>query len=134
MSNPDSYKYFDVRIAKRPLKRLIGLINDGALDGADALMITHCSSIHSFGMRTSIDVAFIDAEGKVLRSIRSLPPSRLASCRGSKAVLERYQDDNSAWLEPGDQLFLWEPTANSPQNKDVDERIHNENLSPLPER
>jgi hypothetical protein len=55
---------------------------------ADVLLIPRCRSVHTFGMRFSIDVAFLDADGRVLRVARDVPPRRVVSCRGAAGVLE----------------------------------------------
>jgi hypothetical protein len=39
-------------------------------------------------MRFTIDAAFLDQEGRVLRVAEQLRPWRIASCRGAKSVLE----------------------------------------------
>jgi uncharacterized membrane protein (UPF0127 family) len=39
-------------------------------------VIAPCSSIHTFFMRFTIDVAFLDASGAVVRAIARMPPWR----------------------------------------------------------
>jgi Uncharacterized ACR, COG1430 len=39
-------------------------------------------------MRYPIDVAFLDAEGRVLRLVREVPPWRVVSCRRAAAAME----------------------------------------------
>ncbi len=60
-------------------ERLIGLLNRESLYKGEALVIKHASSIHTFFMRFSIDVLFIDRKGKVLKSVSRLKPFRIAS-------------------------------------------------------
>ena len=38
------------------------------------LLISPCKSIHTFGMRENLDVAFIDREGLVVRSDQGVSP------------------------------------------------------------
>jgi hypothetical protein len=54
-----------------------------------ALLIPHCRSVHTFGMRFPIDVAFLDERGRVLRVERCVRRRRLLWCPGAVAVLER---------------------------------------------
>ena len=108
-------EYYDVRIIKRPLERMIGLMADNALRGTDVLMLFSCKSIHSFGMNRNIDVAFIDSVGNVLKSIRGLPPNRLVSCHGAMATIERFSDSSTYWLKPGDRLKLEPPGITKPR-------------------
>ena len=58
-------------------------------DGNRVLMLVHCRSVHSFGMRYALDIAFVDKAGAVLRSERNVKPGRLLSCRNAAFVLER---------------------------------------------
>jgi hypothetical protein len=39
-------------------------------------------------MRFALDIAFLDAEGRVLRLERAVPRNRVLACRGAAAVLE----------------------------------------------
>jgi uncharacterized membrane protein (UPF0127 family) len=68
--------------------RLLGLAFLRELPAGHALLIPHCRSVHTFGMRFSIDVAFLDEHGNVLMLERSVPRRRLLSCRAAFAVLE----------------------------------------------
>jgi hypothetical protein len=63
--------------------RLLGLalLRAHELPSGHALLIKPCSSIHTFGMRFPIDVAFADADGEVLRVIRDVAPRRVSRCR-----------------------------------------------------
>ena len=68
-------------------ERLQGLLLRKPLDEHEALLIKPCSDIHSIGMKYSIDVAFIDNAGLVLKVV-CLKPNRFARCHGSKSVIE----------------------------------------------
>ncbi|MDR2956561.1 MAG: DUF192 domain-containing protein [Coriobacteriales bacterium] len=95
-----------VRVANRLFSRLLGLKAKGVMNDVDALLLDPCYSIHSYGMPTDIDVAFIDKQGRVLKSLRNLPPRRLASCHGARATLERFSDPTSSWFSEGEMLVL----------------------------
>ncbi|MTI82198.1 MAG: DUF192 domain-containing protein [Firmicutes bacterium] len=54
-----------------------------------SLLLTPCSSVHSFFMRYPIDVIFLDEENRVLRILHSLRPFRFGPLvRGAKVALE----------------------------------------------
>lgn len=57
--------------------RLRGLLARPPLQGEQGLLLLECSSVHTAGMGYPIDVAFLDAEGKVVRSIDRLAPWRI---------------------------------------------------------
>jgi len=56
--------------------------------GPFALELLPCRAVHTFAMRRSIDVAFVDADGRVLRSVPCLAPWRTARQSGAYATWE----------------------------------------------
>lgn len=82
-------------------ERLRGLL--GTRADADPVMLTRCGSIHTFGMRYPIDVAFVSECGEVLRSVRSLAPRRLLSSPDACCVLER-PASAEPWFAEGDRV------------------------------
>ena len=56
--------------------RLRGLLGRTALPEGCALAIEPCTSVHTFFMRFTIDVAFVAPDGRVLRAISDLRPWR----------------------------------------------------------
>jgi uncharacterized membrane protein (UPF0127 family) len=76
------------RLADSFFSRLKGLLGTAGLAEGAALVITPCSSIHTFGMAYPIDVLFIGDDNKVLRIISSFSPGRAACCGNSRCVIE----------------------------------------------
>jgi uncharacterized membrane protein (UPF0127 family) len=78
----------------------------------DGLALAPVRSVHNFFLRMAIEVLFVDAEGRVLETRRSLPPSRLAA--GRKAVRQTLELTDGTIdrldLQPGDRL-IFGPTA-----------------------
>ncbi len=68
--------------------RLLGLAFLGSIPPGHALFIPDCRSIHTFGMRFPIDVAFLDAAGRVIRVERAVGPGRVLLGRGACAGVE----------------------------------------------
>ena len=68
--------------------RLLGLAGLPRERAGSGLLIPHCASVHTFGMRFALDLFFLDTEGRVLAVRRSAPPGRLVGCRRARAVLE----------------------------------------------
>jgi uncharacterized membrane protein (UPF0127 family) len=68
--------------------RLLGLAFLREMPAGHALLIPHCRSVHTFGMRFPIDVAFLDETGRLLRLEQSVPARRVLLCREGFAVLE----------------------------------------------
>jgi uncharacterized protein len=69
--------------------RLLGLALMRPPPPDHALLIPHCRSVHTFGMRFAIDVKFLDEQGQTIREERAVPPRRLRFERRAFAVLER---------------------------------------------
>jgi uncharacterized membrane protein (UPF0127 family) len=68
--------------------RLFGLAFLRELPSGHALLITDCRSVHTFGMRFPIDVAFVDDRGAPIRIARAVPPRRVLVERRAFAVIE----------------------------------------------
>lgn len=77
-----------LRHAVRWHERAIGLLLTPRLDDPAGLWISRCNAVHMLGMRYAIDVAFVDAEGLVLKQQPWLRPMRMAACRGAAASVE----------------------------------------------
>ncbi len=92
----------DVTLATTPLARLRGLIGRRE---PRPLLLAPARSVHTCFMRFPIDVVFLDADLRVLRVARELPPWRLASARGARAVLE-LPAGAAAGLKAGGRLAL----------------------------
>ena len=59
-------------------ERKRGLLGRDRLDTMEGIYIVPCKMIHMFGMKFPIDVAFLDANGVVLRIHHGLKPNRLS--------------------------------------------------------
>jgi uncharacterized membrane protein (UPF0127 family) len=78
-----------VRRADHPWSRMLGLLGRAGLAGDEGLLITPCSSIHTFFMRFAIDVLYLDRNHVVVKAVQELRPFRLSAClRGGHSVLE----------------------------------------------
>jgi uncharacterized protein len=87
--------------------RALGLLATPRLDDPCGLWISPCPSVHTFGMRYAIDVAFLSAEGRILRLCPALRPWRAAGARGAHSTLElRAGLAQQLGLQPGQVLTL----------------------------
>lgn len=78
----------EVRIARRPWARLLGLAHLDREQAGAGLLIPRCSSVHTFGMRFPLDLYFLGEDGEVIAIRRRLPARRLVICGRARAVLE----------------------------------------------
>jgi uncharacterized protein len=85
--------------------RARGLLGRDDFEGA--LVLRPCRNVHTFGMRFTIDVAFCDASGTVLRTC-TLAPRRLSRVvRRAAFVIETRGGTFDRWrLRAGDRLEL----------------------------
>jgi hypothetical protein len=94
-----------LEVAGTRTARRRGLLGRDGIDGA--LLLTPARSVHSFGMRFALDVAWCDKDLKVLRVAR-LPRHRLTRVvPRARSVLEAEAGSFARWnLVAGDQLEL----------------------------
>ena len=85
---PSQLAGYDVRRARDPLARLLGLAGLRTLPPATGLLLPRTCSIHTLGMRFALDLVWIDRAGRVLRVDRDVRPWRVRSCRRARAVVE----------------------------------------------
>ncbi|HEV7773264.1 MAG TPA: DUF192 domain-containing protein [Conexibacter sp.] len=86
--SPSQLAHCDVRCARDPLARLLGLAGLRTLPPATGLVLPGTRSIHTFGMRFALDLVWLDGEGRVARVDRGVRPWRIRSCREARAVVE----------------------------------------------
>jgi len=60
------------KIANNPWTRMRGLLGSAGLAEGEGLIIKPCNSIHTFFMKFSIDVIFLDKNMKVIKIANSL--------------------------------------------------------------
>ena len=84
-----------VRVARSLWSRFLGLMGRATIESDEGLWLVPCRSIHMFFMRTSIDVAFLDRDGKVVRAVAGMRPwslrplsATLLPVRGAWSALE----------------------------------------------
>ena len=95
-------------LATTRAERRRGLI--GAAAVTTPLVLTPCNWVHSVGMRTTVDVAYVGADGAVL-DIRTLRPFRVAPPnRRAVTVIEAARGSFERWgLAVGDQVEVRRP-------------------------
>src|SRR5262245_7059957 len=74
-----------VRLATTRRARLVGLALTDRDRAGSGLLIPGCRSIHTFGMRFPIDVAFLDADGSVISRRLRVRPRRIVADRRASA-------------------------------------------------
>lgn len=98
-----------VEVASSFTSRLIGLLGRTSLEHTQCLWIKKCTSIHTFFMKFSIDVIFVDKKLKVSAIYYNVTPWKLAWPLFKKAdsVFEFASGTlNNISINVGDQLHV----------------------------
>lgn len=72
-----------VRVASKAMvadswwRRFRGLLGRPVLESGEGMLLLGCGSIHTVGMDHPIDIAFLDADGRVVRRLERLGPWRV---------------------------------------------------------
>ena len=84
-----------------------GLLGRPGLAPGSVMIIAPCNAIHTFFMRFTIDVVFVDRQGRVLKVFRAVRPWRARVAVTAFAVLE-LEDGSIDQLEiaAGDRLSI----------------------------
>ena len=79
----------DIRVADSFFTRLRGLLGRRSLRPGEGLLIQPCKGVHTVGMLFPIDVLFLDEAGRIIASMRQLPPFRFSGiCFEAQSALE----------------------------------------------
>ncbi|MEI6166296.1 MAG: DUF192 domain-containing protein [bacterium] len=76
-------------------KRSIGLMGRRGLNPGQGLLLSPCGSIHTCFMCFSIDLIFLDSNGRVVRIVQQVPPWRFVWGGGKAHSVIEVQ---SGWL------------------------------------
>jgi uncharacterized membrane protein (UPF0127 family) len=69
-------------------KRRTGLLKHSELKSGEGLWIVPCESVHSFFMKFTIDVLYLDRARKVRGMRQRMKPWRVSACLPAHSVLE----------------------------------------------
>lgn len=75
-------------IADSGPKRNKGLLGRAGLSFGEGLWIIPCEAVHTFWMRFSIDLVYLDREKRIRKLSSQVPPWRLSACLAAHSVLE----------------------------------------------
>ena len=78
----------NIVIADSFFTRALGLMFRKEIGFDEAMYFPHCTSVHTLGMRASIDVIFLSSDGKILRICEAVPPLRVRRYESAYGVLE----------------------------------------------
>lgn len=95
----------DVFIADSYTKRLLGYMFRKK-PHYDAILLKPCNSIHTFFMKFSIDVLFLNEHMEVVKKVLKLKPGKVVTnVIGAKIVIEAKEGTFNS-IKDGDKLYL----------------------------
>lgn len=101
----------DARWARRPWERMRGLLGRRSLPDGQALIFPGAGAIHTWFMRFTIDVVFLDRDGTVLKATSRLRPFRFTGVRHGQICLELPGGTvERSRTQAGDRIVLRETT------------------------
>ena len=77
-----------ISVAGTSRTRRQGLLGKNSIEPQTGLWIAPCEAVHTFGMKTTIDVIFLDRHYRVSKLVSNLSPYRVAICLKAASVLE----------------------------------------------
>lgn len=95
------------------LSRLRGFLGRSEPERGEGLMLVPCQHVHTYGMRFSLDLIFLDRSGRVVELVPGLPPgTRTPRVRDAYCVLELPTSTIEATrTRPGDHLVWVTPDS-----------------------
>jgi len=95
----------EIELAADSAARNRGLLGRSSLAPGAVMIIAPCNAIHTFFMKFTIDVVFVDRGGRVRKVYKAVRPWRIRMALGSYAVLELARDaTNLQAIVVGDRL------------------------------
>ncbi|HEV2484229.1 MAG TPA: DUF192 domain-containing protein [Terracidiphilus sp.] len=77
-----------LEVADSAPKRSKGLLGREGLAPGEGLWIVPCESVHTFFMRFSIDLVYLDRKNKIRKVRSAVGPWRMSACLSAHSVLE----------------------------------------------
>lgn len=97
--------------AGNPFLKMKGLLGRKSLEKDEALIFPKAPSIHTFFMKFTIDIVFLDAKKKVVACLEKINPNRFLPFINSRFTIEMPEDSiKNKGIKVGDQL-LWEESG-----------------------
>ena len=87
-SNSDKKKLITIFSTENVFERTAGLLKFPPLNLNQGLLINKCNSIHTFGIKYSLDIVYLSRHLKVIKVVENIKPTRMSLCFSAKHTLE----------------------------------------------
>lgn len=98
----------DVKKTTRFHERLFGLLFRRRLQHDEALFIVPCKSVHTIGMRYSIDLIYLDKDMQIIKLVKNLKPFRFSACHSAYGVIETATNKLAELNLQCGQTLIWQ--------------------------
>jgi len=106
-----------VRLADRWWPRLRGFLGHSAPETGEGLLLSPCQAVHTYGMRFSLDIVFLDRDGIVVALYERLAPgSRTKMEVRARHALELPEGTIQATGTASGDHIAWVPADSAPTN------------------
>ena len=121
-----TYLGINIKHASSFFTRMLGLYSHRQLRFGDGVWLIPCNSIHTIGMRCSIDVIFLDASGHVVRVLQDVRPGRFIwrVARAHSTLEVPAGVVRSSETQVGDKVKFIESLDHISQERSSDRRTH----------
>ncbi len=94
-----------MEVADSAARRNKGLLGREGLAPGEGMWICPCQAVHTFGMKFSIDLVYLDRKRRIRKLVSAVPPWRLSGCLWAHSVLELPSGTiRTTQTQPGDTL------------------------------
>ena len=83
-----------------------GLLGGSGLASGEALLLSPCKQVHTFGMRVPIDVVFSDRTWRVTHVVRAMKPGRVSKVDWKARFAIELSAGAASGIQVGDRLVL----------------------------
>jgi uncharacterized membrane protein (UPF0127 family) len=77
-----------MEVADSSARRNRGLLGRERLAQGEGMWILPCAAVHTFWMRFSIDLIYLNRKNRISKLVSAVPPWRLSACLWAYSVLE----------------------------------------------
>jgi hypothetical protein len=100
-----------VAVADSAANRNKGLLGRKGLELGEGLWIVPCSAVHTFGMRFTIDLVYVDRDKRVKKVRSGVPPWHMSACVTAHSVVELASGIVCATQTQAGDLLEFSPSA-----------------------
>ncbi len=77
-----------LHVARGARERTRGLLSHDSLPDGEGMWFPACRLIHTFGMKFSIDLVYLNEQLEICKIVEDMRPGRLSACLAAESVIE----------------------------------------------